>query len=58
MAAWKFFAKWAVIILLLAVIARTQLGNRVLYYGVWLIILFLAVTHPQEIADVLNPGDS
>lgn len=56
MNAWQFFAKWAAIILLLVVIAKTEIGNRILYYAIWLIILYLLVTHPQDISNVLNPG--
>lgn len=58
MNAWQFFVKWAVLILLVLVIAKTDLGRRVVYYLMWLAVLLLVVTHPQDIANVLNPGSS
>ena len=58
MNAWQFFVKWAVLIILLLVIAKTDLGRRFVYYGMWLAVLLLIVTHPSDIANVLNPTSS
>lgn len=53
--AWQFFVKWAVLILLVIVIAKTEIGNRLVYYSLWLIVLLLVVTHASDISNVLNP---
>lgn len=53
--AWQWFVKWAVLGLILLAIARTDLGHRLVYYALWLMVALLVVTHPQDIANVLNP---
>jgi len=56
MSAWQFFVKWAVMILLLVVIARTRTGHQLLYYAMFLVVLILVVTHSSDIQSVLQPG--
>lgn len=53
--AWQFFAKWVALLFLVMMLARTQLGYRAVYYGLWLMVVFVLVTHSQDVANVFNP---
>lgn len=55
MSAWQFIVKWFVLIFLVILVARTELGNRIVYWALWLMLLLVLVTHSQDFANVLTP---
>jgi hypothetical protein len=56
MKAITWLSAWILFLLILAAIARTAWGHTILYYLLWLAVVFLLVTHYQEITDTLAAG--
>lgn len=56
MSAINWFAAWAVFILIIAAIAQTSWGRPVVYYLLWLAVIFLLVSHYQEIIELFAEG--
>lgn len=48
----QWSSAWAVFILLLVVIARTKAGNTIVYYLLWLLVVYLLVSHAGEITSM------
>lgn len=53
-----WITKWAVLILLVIVIARTEIGNRLIYYMLWLSVLLLVVTNADAISSIITGTSS
>lgn len=49
MSGFAFIVKWAMLVLLLIVLAKNEIGNRLIYYFLWLSVLILLVTHASEL---------
>jgi len=45
---------WLLFILLLAMLAKTAAGKTIVYYLLWLAVVFLLVSHYQEINDLFS----
>ncbi len=56
MIAIQWIGAWLLFILLLIGIGQTRAGKTIIYYLLWLAVVFLVVTHYQEIADILAQG--
>lgn len=46
---------WTVVIILASLANKTRIGHTLIYYGLWLLLLFLLVTQYKFIAAVLGP---
>lgn len=49
---------WMLMFLLLYVLSRTRSGHTIIYYGAWLLVVLLIVTHGTEISNLLSGGFS
>ena len=56
MSAFNWLAAWLLFILIIVGIAQTRIGNTIIYYLAWLAVIFLLVSHYQEITDILKAG--
>lgn len=54
-AAYNWLVAWVVLLIIMALIIRTNLGYRIVYYALALTLLFLLVTNAQWIAAALSP---
>lgn len=50
----QWFGAWLLFILLLVAFAKTAAGRTIVYYLLWLAVIFLLVSHAQEIADMFS----
>ena len=51
-----WFSAWALFLLILLAIAKTPWGRPIVYYLAWLAVIFLLVSHYQEITDLFTQG--
>lgn len=51
----QWLLAWAVVIVLASLANRTRIGHTLMYYGLWLLLLFLLVTQYKFIAAALSP---
>lgn len=51
----QWLLAWAVVIVLASLANRTRIGHTLMYYGLWLLLLFLLVTQYKFIAAALAP---
>lgn len=51
-----FLGAWLLVIVIGIGLASTGWGKTLLYYLLWLAVIFLVLTHAQEISDMLNLG--
>lgn len=57
MSAFNWMAGWFLFILILIALAHTQVGEPIVYYLLWLMIILLLVSHYKEINTVfMNAG--
>lgn len=56
MTAFNWLAAWALFIFIIIAIAQTKAGNTIAYYLLWLAVIFLLVSHYQEINDIFKAG--
>ena len=56
MSAFQWFAAWLLFILLLVGLAQLKAGRTILYYLLWLAVVFLIVSHYQEITSMFAAG--
>lgn len=54
----NFLVGWILIIVILVVIAKTELGNRLIYYVLWLAALILVLTNASFFQKVWSNGAS
>lgn len=54
-AAYNWIVAWVVLLIVMALIIRTSVGYRIVYYALALTLLFLLVTNAQWIAAALSP---
>lgn len=52
MPAFQWLGAWLLFIVILAGLAKTRAGKTLVYYLLWLAVLFLLVSHYQEITDM------
>jgi len=52
MSAIKWLGGWLLFIILLVGLAQTKAGKTIVYYLLWLAVVFLILTHYQEIQDI------
>jgi hypothetical protein len=52
MAGWLF--AWITFFLLLYMLSRTREGHALIYYGAWMLVALLIVTHGNEITSLLS----
>jgi len=50
----QWFGAWLLFILLVVAFAKTAAGKTVVYYLLWLAVLYLLISHSQEIADMFS----
>lgn len=51
----QWLLAWAVVIVLASLANKTRIGHTLMYYGLWLLLLFLLVTQYKFIAAALAP---
>ena len=56
MSAINWFAAWVLFLLILAGIAQTPWGRPIVYYLLWLAIVFLLLSHFEEITQLFAQG--
>lgn len=56
MSAIQWLTAWLLFILILMAAAKTRIGNTVIYYFLWLAVIFLILSHYQEITDIFTAG--
>lgn len=56
MSAFNWLGAWLLFILILMAIAQTKAGNTIAYYLLWLAVIFLLVSHYQQITDMFVAG--
>jgi len=54
MSAINWFAAWLLFILILVGISETPWGRVIFYYVLWLAVIFLLLSHYQEITDLFG----
>jgi ABC-type polysaccharide/polyol phosphate export permease len=54
----KWLIGWLVVIVLACLANRTRIGHTFIYYGLWLLLVFLIVTQYKFIVAVLGPVGS
>lgn len=52
----QFIGAWLIVIALGIGLANTGWGKTVLYYGLWLAVALLLITHANELSQILNAG--
>lgn len=50
----KFLSTWAIMILLLVLLAKTSWGKTVVYWLLWLAVVLLIVTHSEELTSLVD----
>lgn len=56
MSAISWLGAWLLFILILIALAQTKIGNTLLYYLLWLAVIFLLVSHYQQITSIFQAG--
>lgn len=56
MSAVNWLGAWLLFILILLALVQTQVGNTIAYYLLWLAVIFLLVSHYQQITDLFAAG--
>lgn len=54
----KFILAWVVMIVGLIMVGKTAIGQKLLYWAFWLVVLLLVVAHGPDIAGLLNNGEN
>ena len=49
-----WFAGWITILLLIALLARTNWGKPIVYYMTWLAVVILILTHADDLAALIS----
>lgn len=56
MSAINWLGAWLLFILILLALVQTEVGNTIAYYLLWLAVIFLLVSHYQQITDLFATG--
>jgi len=56
MSAIQWLSAWLLFILILIALVNTRVGNTIAYYILWLAVIFLLVSHYQEIQGFFQAG--
>ncbi len=51
----KAVGGWIIFFLILAMIARTSLGHRLMVYALYLVFTLLVLTHYKDLMQLLSP---
>ena len=54
MAFFQWFGAWLLFLLLLIAFAHTAAGKTIVYYLLWLAVVFLLLSHAEEIAGMFS----
>lgn len=52
--AFNFLAAWLLFLLIIAALAQTELGKKIVYYVLWLGVVFILVSHADEITSIFK----
>jgi hypothetical protein len=52
----NWLAAWLLFILIMIALVQTKAGNTIAYYLLWLAVIFLLVSHYQEITGIFKAG--
>ncbi len=52
----QWLGAWIVVIVLAIMLVQSGWGKSLVYYGLWLAVAFLLVTHATELTDILTKG--
>ncbi len=52
----QWLGAWIVVIVLAIMLVQSGWGKSLVYYGLWLALAFLLVTHSSELTDILTKG--
>ena len=52
-----WLAAWGIIIIVLIGLSRTSWGKVIIYYIAWLGIIFIVVTHSNDITNIFQQGN-
>jgi len=52
----QWLGAWIVVIVLAIMLVQSGWGKSLVYYGLWLALAFLLVTHATELTDILTKG--
>ncbi len=52
----QWLGAWIVVIVLAIMLVQSGWGKSLVYYGLWLTLAFLLVTHATELTDILTKG--
>ncbi len=47
---------WSLFLLILYMLAQQRWGHTIIYYGAWLVVFFLILSHYQEITSIFQAG--
>lgn len=53
--AFAWIVAWIAFLALMALIARTEWGRKIIYYLAWLAVTFLIVTHAKDLTKIVEP---
>lgn len=56
MSAINWLGAWLLFILILLLLIKTNVGKTLVYYILWLAVIFLILSHYQQITDILTKG--
>ena len=52
----QWLMAWFLMFALLYVLSRTRSGHTIIYWTAWLLVVFLIVTHADEISSIFSAG--
>jgi hypothetical protein len=52
--AFNFLAAWLLFILIIVALAQTEIGKKIVYYVLWLGVVFVLVSHSDEITSIFK----
>ncbi len=52
----QWLGAWLIVIVVAIMLVQSGWGKSLVYYGLWLALAFLLVTHATELTDILTKG--
>lgn len=52
--AFNYLAAWLLFLLIIAALAQTEIGKKIVYYVLWLGVVLLLVSHADEITSIFK----
>lgn len=56
MSAANYLTAWILFILILLLIVKTRVGQTIAYYLLWMAVIYLLISHYQEITNIFQAG--